>query len=633
MSALLLLLLLSLSAVGLSLALRCPAEKSFPLAALGLTAAGYLLALTGLLSLISWLLWGFAAFGGVMIVRTLVLKQSQHLRTALCCTSLFLLAALVLWWLCRGRALTDWDDFSHWGSALKLTFTTETLYTSSAFPGGFKSYPPATVLWQTLLMKAASPVYREDLALFAHGLFPLLLLLYPLQAIAARRPGSKALCYALLLGFTLALYPRGIYMLGVDLLLGVLAGTLLLAVFLPDPHWTDQLFLWLGCFTLCLVKSSGFGLALMISLCALLFHCFYKLHSKNWLHQLKLSLGMIAACLIAKGSWALHLRQMGASSRWTSQESLGTALLQLFTGQAPAYRKALPGQFFSSLFHDVNYGTVIHFSFAGWLLAFLVLGVLAWCLWSRADRSRVLWGFGAVFGCCVLYLISLLFTYLFLFHEAEATALASISRYLSTIIECLMIFALGFSAVAAAQNAKVLIRLIPALLLAASLTLVSGPQYLWDFLLHAPVYAAQTNHDAYLYRRAAQRIRSLGESDPKLYLITANDAGITQLRVQYELLPSHIPDAPTILMTEPSSDPWVKQCTWQQWRQELLDHYDYVYIYCPEDQFVREFLPVFIDESQAIVDRMFRVVHTGEDAVLETMPEITMDPQPDVSLF
>ncbi len=630
MSALLILLLIGLSGIGLSLLLDCPAEEGLPLAALGLTAAAYLLALTGLVPLMGWLLWAAAAAGSAAILLTLLRKNPRRLLAPVVSCLLFFAAALVLWWLCRGRTLTDWDDFSHWGSALKLTATTGKLYTSPDFPGGFQSYPPAAMLWQLLLMKAVSPVYREDLALFAHGLLSLLLLLYPLKLLPLRRTLDKALCYAVLLGFTLALYPRGVFMLGVDLLLGVVTGVLFLAVFLPKQGRAATLLLWLGCFVLCLVKSSGFGLALMVCIAALLFHFSarpYRMLSPTADRPSLAAVGGgLAACLAAKGSWALHLRQMQVDTRWTGQQSVFEGLAQLITGNAPADRQALPGLFFSSLFTEANYGNVLHFPFVGWLLAFALVCALAWLLWPRQDRHRVLWGACSVFGACVLYLLSLLYTYLFLFDPGEAAALASVSRYLSTLIECIMIFALAFCGVAAAGRASALPRLLPAALLAASLTLVSGPEYLVDYLLHAPLYAAQTNHDAYLSRRAAQRIRSLGEADPRLYLITANDAGITQLRVQYELLPDLLPKAPTILSAQPSPDPWVKQCTWQQWREELLKSFDYVYIYCPEVQFVQDYLPVFLDESQVVVDRMFRVVDTGKDAILETMPEITADP-------
>lgn len=630
MSALLILFLLSLFSTGLSAALRCRAEEGFALSTLTLILGGYLFSLAGLLPYSGLLLWIPALCSGIFLLIVALHKETHRLLSPLGGVLLFLAAGLVLWWLCRGCALSDWDDFSHWGSSLKITCTTGALYTAPSSSDAFKSYPPAAVIWEALLMSSAHTGYREDLALFFHGLLALSLLLYPLKAIAEKQLGRRALCYVLLLGFTAALYPRGLYMLGVDVLLGIFAALILLAEFLPGENRLAAAVQILGCFALCLVKGSGFGLALMTA-AAVLVHrlCGIRHSSASVFRSLAVPTGMLAACLAAKGSWAMHLHQMGVAERWQSHESIWAGFAQLLRGNAPAYRQALPGIFWDSIAHQRNYGTLIPFSFVMWLVLAALLGALTWALWPREDRRCPLFGFGAALVLGIVYVLSLLVTYLFLFEESEASALASISRYLYTCIEFLLVFGFAFVSVAAAHH-PVSFQLIPVLLLATSLTLISGPQYLIGAVRYAPIHAAQTNHDAYLYRRAALRIRSLGEENPRLYLITANDAGITQMRVRYELLPDVLPDSVGILAADPSPDPWVRQCSWPEWRQELLDGYDYVYIYCPEPQFVQDYLPVFMDESQVQVDRMFRVIHTDKDAILETMPKITSDPQPAV---
>ena len=624
MNALLILILLCAGAAGLSLALKCRAEQGLVLLTLGLVCGGYVLALAGLLRLTGFLLWGAGALGGAFVLYTLLRGRTKELRALAGGLILFAAAALVLWWLCRGCALSDWDDFSHWGSSLKITVTTDLLYTAPDSPDAFKSYPPAAVLWEQLLLRAAGTGYREDLALFFHGLLTLIPLLWPLSAIPVHRFGNQALTFGALCALVWAIYPRGLYMLGVDVLLGVFTALLLWAEFLPQRSRGTSAVQVMGCFVLTLLKSSGFGLALMVCIAVLL----HRLSLRR--ASLRLPIGMTCAALAAKFSWGWHLAAMEVHERWQADTGLLAGLSQMLSGTAPDYRKALPGSFWESIFSAENYGTRFRFSFAVWFAVLAVLGVAAVLLTQRKGRKTAAAGFVAAGGIGAVYVLSLLVTYLFYFSEGEASSLASVSRYLATCAVFMGLFGLGAAAVAAARQ-KTLVRLLPALLLAAALCLVSHPGYLAADLLEAPIHAAQTNHDAYLARRAAQRIRSLGEDDPRLYLITANDAGIAQLRIRYELLPLCIPESASILMTDAENpDPWVKLCSWQDWRQELLNGYDYVYIYCPEDQFVREFWPVFIDESQAVVDRMFRVVDTGGDAILETMPEITADPQPAV---
>ena len=78
---------------------------------------------------------------------------------------------------------------------------------------------------------------------------------------------------------------------------------------------------------------------------------------------------------------------------------------------------------------------------------------------------------------------------------------------------------------------------------------------------------------------------------------------------EYELMPQRLPVQNSILMVQaPEDQPWVKECTPEEWSRELAAGYDYVYIFCPEDQFVREYIGLFEDESQVVVDRMFQVI-------------------------
>ena len=128
-------------------------------------------------------------------------------------------------------------------------------------------------------------------------------------------------------------------------------------------------------------------------------------------------------------------------------------------------------------------------------------------------------------------------------------------------------------------------------------------------ILNAPIHAAQTQNDRILARHAAQCIQALGEKSPRLQLITANDAGAAALKIDYELLPACLPEQSTILMADNSSGQLgVCEISAQEWSTELARRFDYVYIYCPEDQFVADYQSVFEDDSQIVVDRMFRVI-------------------------
>ena len=147
MRALIVLVVLCLSGAGLGIKLRCGAEEGILLSVLGMIAAAYAAALAGNLPF----------FG--------VLPRAEGLAGAV------ILAISIV------RRLVDWDDFSHWGYALKVMFCTDGLYTAPGYGDGFASYPPASTLWQYLTLHAAGAGYREDIALWANTLLSAALLL------------------------------------------------------------------------------------------------------------------------------------------------------------------------------------------------------------------------------------------------------------------------------------------------------------------------------------------------------------------------------------------------------------------------------------------------------------------------
>lgn len=633
MRALMVLGVFCLSGMGLSVKLRCGAEEGILLSILGMIAAAYAAALAGILPVVGFLPWAAGLAGAVLLGISLARKRWKELAGALGGTLLFLAAGLVLWWLCRGCALFDWDDFSHWGYALKVMFCTGGLYTAPGFGDGFASYPPASTLWQYLTLCAAGAGYREDIALWSNALLSAALLMTAVKAMNGRRVIAKFVSFALLWVILFQLYPRGITMLGVDMLLGMATAAVLLAEFLPRRSRVTPWLEVLGGFALCLVKSTGFALALL-AVAAVAVHrvcIFWKRRKAGDARLLPFvtPAAMLAAVLAAKFSWAMHLSVMGVAERWRTDEPLIPAVWAFVTFRGPAYRFDVFRMFFQELFGAVSYGWTVRFPWVGWAAGALILGAIAFVLSEKSERGAVCAGVGAAMGVAVVFTGSLLFTYLFLFSPSEAVLLASITRYLNTA--CVVMVASGAAFAFTALSRRRLPARAAALLCVLVLTVLAGnPEVLTNTFEDAPLHAAETHHEAYLYRRAALRIRSLGVESPKLYLITANDSGLTQLRVAYELLPWTLPPHGTMLMTENSE--FVAgsvHCTWQEWRQVLLDGYDYVYVYCPETQFVREFLPVFEDESQVVVDRMFEVIHTDADGILRVMPEITADPLPD----
>ena len=608
MSAALLSALLLAAGAGACALARCRMEEGLVLAILAQIAAGYLLALLGGTALLGLLPWAAALGGGALAFRRFGWKKALPWRALCQGALLFAAAAALAWWLCRGHWLADWDDFSHWGLAPKWMYATGSLYTVPASPDGFKAYPPATALWQVMLLKAAGCGFREDVLLFANALLTAALLLWPMRCLRlVRRPLGGAVTVLLALLTPVCVYPTYYARASVDGLLGVFCAALLLSAFAPGRSAATPWAEGLGCFVLALVKPSGTGFAALAALALAAARLSRRKTPGKRLARILPPLAPLGATALAAASWQLHLALAGAAEAGGAG-SLPVNLYSLLIGNIPPYRAEVLRQFGGVLLAQGNYGAGRGLPFLAWPAAFCLMMAAA-LLTGRRDRGRTAGLAAAALGVTAAFTLGLLYSYLFVFDPIEAVILASVYRYLDSCVMLLAVTAVWGVGLAACRASAPMQAVLPGLALAWAV--LFPLEYPLQAVAEAPILAAQSGQDRVLSRHAADRIHALGEHNPRVWVITANDAGAAQGRINYDLLPDVLPDQATILMADvPPGNPWARQLSAEAWSRELAAGFDYVYIYCPEDQFVRDYLPVFEPDSQSevVVDRMFRVI-------------------------
>lgn len=588
-----------------------------PLTFFSLIAISYLFAVLGGLRFVPWVLRGCVVAAVLYCIYAFFKTKTLTLRAITFNMIAFLGFAALLWWLCRGRMFFDWDEFSHWGFSIKTMYYSDELYTVPASTDGFKSYPPALALLQYALLKTLGLPFREDVVMLCGALFCAALLLYPLGAVAAKkRPLGALLSLVALVLAPAAVMDHPYYQVAVEMPMGVAVAFILLVAFLPGETLPRLILTGVSCFVLTLLKGTGAALAVLC--CCVVLPVFYQelkamaqLRQKQML-RLTLTVSPLLATAAAKFSWKIYLVAMGVAERWQVQAA------------GDSYRNEVLAKFKADFFFTGAYGPGQVMAPVWWMLLPLAAGLLVCFLRPKEERKKLAFAFCGNAGVFLVFAASLLVSYLFAFDPQEAVVLASFYRYLSSLIAALIVFAVGMLcwAVCAAEKKGLQVGLA-VISLALFLPFTTARNFA-SLLLHAPIEAAQTQHDRYLYQRTAAYIRQLGQQHPRLYLITANDAGKTQLIVNYELLPQTLPEQATILAAEPSKEPWVKQYTAEAWSRLLAKEYDYVYIHCPEDQFVRDYLSVFEDESQVVVDRMFEVIRKPDGTA--TLRRLLMEP-------
>ena len=299
--------------------------------------------------------------------------------------------------------------------------------------------------------------------------------------------------------------------------------------------------------------------------------------------------------------------------------------MSVVTGRAEGYRLTVLQNFFNEFFKSLSQGVYVKFPAFVWLIICLSAVLLAAVLGKRENKQSILCGGFSGIAVFALFSISLLYSYLFVFEEIEATGLASFYRYLNTGILPMIMVSFVMLLWVCSELKKPLWQAAACLACACLLFNAPGVYGFWDILKEPAVSAAQTHHDRYLYIRTARYIRQLGGTS-RVYLITAYDGGWTQMLVNYELQPEIVlPEQYTMLSATPRDDPSVYIMSAEEWSRLLYEDYDYVYIHCPETQFVADYLSVFEDESQVVVDRMFEVIRQPDGTAklrrIEMIPE------------
>lgn len=593
----------------------------------GLIFFGYCFALFNGLSLGILVLQGWIAANTLVCVGAFIrhIQKKHSFRFCPMSTALFIACMGCLWFLTRGRLYTDWDEFSFWGSAVKFMMYENTLYTSPAFDNLFRSYPPAQILLQYFVMKASMIPFREDALIFIACLPAVCVFLYPVQVFIERKKYLfSAFCYILLVCVPVMLEPTSYIKTTVDSKLGILIAFLLFVAIFPQNRSVKLFLLCAGGACLTLYKTTGFPLAILTLFCCaglLLVQekpAFSKLSAKQKIKQTACLLSPFLFLFAVYFSWSLHLSLRGVENKWKSTVPVS---------QKPELQPQLIQNFLNELFISSTQGSFLKFSAFGWVIICAVLLGLA-CYFVKTPLKKVflLGGISAI-SVCMLFAASLLYSYLFVFDFFEAIALASFHRYLNSGLIALLAVVLSLVLLSVCESPLQKRFTFPALALCAILAVNSqGSVGFLNLLIHAPAAAAQTQHDRYLFLRTARYIRQLGEAQPKLYLITANDAGLTEMIVRYELEPqTKLPAHSTILSAQEHSDLWVKQMSAEEWSRLLAQEYEYVYIHCPEPQFVADYLSVFEDESQVVVDRMFKVIVQSDGTAL--LRRIEMAPE------
>lgn len=595
-------------------------EETLPTTVLSITLIMYICSILSSLKVGYYAVIALAILAVGLSVYYLVKYKKQFFNRYLTPGFLFFILFFgFIWWAHRGRLLTQWDEFSHWGLTVKNMFTLDVLGNQEIATTTFKSYPPAIALFQYFLQKL-SGVFIESNLYRAINVFNIALLISILKFTNWKEPKKFLMLAFIVLVTPLAFYYEFYHTIYVDATLGVIFGYILYMYFSEPLSKFNLLNLTLAFMVLILTKETGFGLAAIALVIMIPDLVINGVEVKSFLNQNRyvnkaMLILPLFGILFAKYSWSFYLKVCQTNSYWGEPGVTLQKVLNLYADDQPAYRKQTMINFFNALFTDKVTGFILDFNFVGCLLIFILLGMILVYLTKKQNQKRMKWAIRLSFVGCIIFAASLLSVYLFTYNEAEATGLASLVRYLGTYLTGFFIFLIYMIiSTNSNQSKKIKSYLLPACLVFLFIFINIKP--LLNCTILAPYYidqSVETRSDYYEMDKVLDVIDPLND---RVYLITQNNRP-GHLTARYILTPIHI-NTYEYSLGEPYSgtDLYTWNLSVEEWASRL-NNYDYVYLHRIDEKFINTYGILFEEGITLMNDTLYRVVKDNGTIRLE----------------
>ena len=566
-----------------------PYEDILPITASGIICVQFLAGAAGSLEAgflltvaIAVILWGAAFF---------VLARKKDWKNVICSFFsygfwLFLLWYIVLNLVLHGMLVHEWDEFSHWGTAVKAMVQTGAFGTAPQSHMLFGSYPPGMALFQYFMQKiylatgnggfSEWRLYLAYIVLGSSFLLPLI-----------KRMGAKSFKsqLAIMLVFVLAplsFYSNYYHSLYIDAFLGILSGAGYARIVVAQNKFDKCYFLYIlsVCTLLVLAKSSGILLAVMV---AAAFMADYKIQGGTGRKSFLLNMGLFTAAIGTPGLlWHFYVKASGISL----SAPVAFNLQDLFTillGKDETYRALSFKLFKTALFDNTategntnfaigNLG--ISISYFALLVIFAMVFYFLLRFHRKKDRKRantlLITAVASAIGWLV-FQMSLCIVYLFSFTESEALRLASYTRYSHTIYlgMYLLIISSVIYTVLSRYSGKTVFVVITGILL-----LLTPVDSFAKLLFRDSVQESIDSLEPYV--TLSEKIGSLTRPDDNIYFICQDErfwfSGIAYWQISFAARPAVIDNLyDGWAMFEESTNIYNSDRSPAEWKQFLID--------------------------------------------------------------
>ena len=592
-------------------------------------------------------IWGIYFIAGICFILAVYVFNKKKLSIrSFFSPGIFLFAGLFFLILLnnRGTWLAAWDEYSHWGLAVKDMYYYNSFARHIGTSVALTRYPPLCSM-------------IEYFFVYANGLFSVDILYVAFQTAmacwlaAVFKPVSHGTWkYAIPVMMIIFTVPAIFFKdfsnsIMPDSMMAVLIAYILICYYSEDISGFNFLRIVCGLFALILTKETGVIFAGLLSL-IMVADTFlqYRNTSVSWKRKLWpiFTLGIVGIIFF---SWQGYLsipvaveNTAGAVKEVISQSNAISAsklsmkgIVDLLTMRADAYKyetiKNFIGAFFSSAWYRI----------AGLPFSFFDLTVLmVVCSWLISKKrfmdkngKRLYYCSIFTFFAGLLYAAFLLVMYLFTFSKAEALMLHSVIRYSATwvcgvMIALLSLFVFQTAEIEREEYKK---RGWEALLLLDAFLMISIPV---ENYVVKNMDAETPEELVYGYEDMAEVLRSFGDREEKVYFVCNKSDGFSNWIFKEEIAPmkTNLRDYDIYAGTEAflEMDAFYKENgeeisgttvykSEEEWEEELKG-YQYVFLMHPNEVFSKYYGELFEDPETVANGTFYKVYENGEKIML-----------------
>lgn len=468
-----------------------------------------------------------------------------------------------------------WDEFTHWGSAVKSMFKINEFSTSPNSSLYFQSYPPAMTIFQYIFTFIKGE-FIEYYAYYSYDLFCFCLFLPFLSKIEWKNAIKIIISTFLIIVIPTLFYQYFYISIYIDAALGLTFGFIISLIIKQKNDYKiyDIILLSLSLMILILQKDTGMFLAIIaifiFAIDILIYKNKIKLTKENLKQLLKKILIImipIFCIIIVKIAWNHSIEINNALVKFSGKYDI-KQIIQILLRKDQTYKVEVMNNFIKACFTKEIFKNIITLNVVQLVVIFSIIFIILSkiCKFTKRENTFsiiIIIGF-------LIYLFGLMITYMYKFSQTEAIVLASFDRYINIYLTSI-VFIITSIFISYEKNSKKTICIVALIIL-----LFSPLETIYQ--THQSIEDSKEKRSIYV--NYAEKIKKVVSENDKIYFLDINnpDRGYTYWVTRYLLIPTKF---------NGNHDLDIKDL--EQFKQTIFNQYDYVYINGFDEEFVNKY--------------------------------------------